>query len=82
MTIFVSHRLSSATVADKIIVLKDGEVVELGNHRELMANEGEYYTSLTTQQSICDNRQRRNTAHRQRQSSNRVDRNNGKIGNN
>ncbi len=49
MTIFVSHRLSSATVADKIIVLKDGEVVELGNHRELMANEGEYYTLFTTQ---------------------------------
>ncbi len=49
MTIFVSHRLSSATVADKIIVLKNGEVVELGSHGELMANKGEYYTLFTTQ---------------------------------
>lgn len=41
-TIFVSHRLSSATIADKIIVLNYGEVVEMGNHRELIKLNGKY----------------------------------------
>lgn len=48
-TVFVSHRLSSATTADKIIVLKEGSVVEMGTHLELMALEGDYYTLFTTQ---------------------------------
>ncbi len=48
-TIFVSHRLSSATTANKIIVLKNGQIVEMGNHRELMAKKGEYYTLFSTQ---------------------------------
>ena len=50
-TVFVSHRLSSATVANKIIVLKDGRIVEEGNHEELMALGGEYYTLFSTQAS-------------------------------
>ncbi len=48
-TIFVSHRLSSATSANKIIVLKYGEIVEIGDHRTLMAQGGEYYTLFSTQ---------------------------------
>ena len=36
LTIFVSHRLSSATVASKIIVLENGAIIEEGNHAELM----------------------------------------------
>lgn len=48
-TIFVSHRLSSATIADVIIVLKEGKLVEMGNHKELMANKGDYYTLFSTQ---------------------------------
>ena len=48
-TIFVSHRLSSATVASKILVLKDGELIETGNHSELMAKRGEYYELFSTQ---------------------------------
>ena len=48
-SIFVSHRLSSATTADKIIVLKDGRLIEEGTHAELMRAHGEYYTLFSTQ---------------------------------
>lgn len=48
-TIFVSHRLSSATTASKIIVLENGTVVEEGTHRDLMELHGKYYELFTTQ---------------------------------
>ncbi len=48
-TIFVSHRLSSATIADQIVVLENGQVVENGNHQELMAHGGKYYELFSTQ---------------------------------
>ena len=48
-TIFVSHRLSSATVANKIIVLEQGAVIEIGNHSELMKKHGVYYDLFSTQ---------------------------------
>lgn len=48
-TIFVSHRLSSATVANKIVVLEYGKIVEIGNHSELMKLRGKYYELFTTQ---------------------------------
>ena len=48
-TIFVSHRLSSATVASKIVVLEYGEVVEEGTHAELMEKRGKYYELFSTQ---------------------------------
>lgn len=48
-TIFVSHRLSSATVASLIVVLENGEVVECGNHKELMALGGKYCELFSTQ---------------------------------
>lgn len=48
-SIFVSHRLSSATTADNIIVLEYGEIIEEGNHKELMQKQGKYYELFTTQ---------------------------------
>ncbi|PRP93265.1 putative ABC transporter ATP-binding protein [Enhygromyxa salina] len=38
----IAHRLSTVRHADKIIVLADGEIAELGDHETLMANEGLY----------------------------------------
>lgn len=48
-TIFVSHRLSSATVATKIVVLEYGRLIEEGNHPTLMSRRGRYYELFSTQ---------------------------------
>ena len=48
-TIFVSHRLSSATTASKIVVLEYGRIIEEGNHFELMEKQGRYYELFSTQ---------------------------------
>ncbi|MDE5767520.1 MAG: ABC transporter ATP-binding protein/permease [Malacoplasma sp.] len=39
----IAHRLSTIRSADKIVVLKDGSVLETGNHKELMKKKGFYY---------------------------------------
>ncbi len=48
-TIFVSHRLSSATVASKIVVLEYGRVIEEGTHKELMSNHEKYFELFSVQ---------------------------------
>lgn len=41
--IVIAHRLGTIKNSDKIIVLKNGKVAEIGNHQQLMAKKGEYY---------------------------------------
>ncbi|MBQ1965960.1 MAG: ABC transporter ATP-binding protein [Clostridia bacterium] len=48
-TIFVSHRLSSATTADTVLVLENGRAEEMGHHDELMRRKGKYHHLFTTQ---------------------------------
>ena len=40
--ILISHRLSSITLADKILVLEDGHIIEQGTHRDLIEKNGRY----------------------------------------
>jgi ATP-binding cassette subfamily B protein len=50
-TVFISHRVSTVRDADQIAVLANGEIVELGNHDELIARNG-YYTELFNKQLL------------------------------
>jgi ATP-binding cassette, subfamily B, bacterial len=46
----IAHRLSTVRDADRIVVIKDGSIAEVGNHAELIAQTG-YYASLVTRQT-------------------------------
>lgn len=48
--IIVSHRIGICKNVDKIIVMKDGEIAEIGKHQELLDKRGEYYRLYTMQQ--------------------------------
>ena len=45
----IAHRLSTIKNADKIIVIENGEIIEQGNHEELLSLKGYYYNTLNTQ---------------------------------
>lgn len=49
--LYISHRLSSAVLSDRIIVIGDGRVLEQGSHDELMALGGKYNEMFTLQAS-------------------------------
>ncbi|MEN1970191.1 ABC transporter ATP-binding protein [Lentibacillus sp. N15] len=42
-TFIVAHRLATITHADRIVVIENGEIVEVGSHDELMQRQGSYY---------------------------------------
>jgi len=48
-TILISHRFSTVRHADRIAVIQDGKVAELGSHDELMDLRGRYWTMFTLQ---------------------------------
>ena len=41
-SIVVAHRLSTIAGLDKIVVLRDGKIIEMGSHKELLSKKGEY----------------------------------------
>ncbi|HEY8361670.1 MAG TPA: ABC transporter ATP-binding protein [Tissierellaceae bacterium] len=45
----IAHRLSTIRNADRILVIKDGKIIESGNHKELMKKKGYYYRLYTNQ---------------------------------
>ena len=51
-TIVIAHRLSTIQKADQILVIEDGEIVERGNHEELLARKDRYYNLYTHQARI------------------------------
>ena len=47
--LIIAHRLSTIQDADKIVVIDHGEILEIGNHYELLEKEGKYYELYMTQ---------------------------------
>ena len=54
----IAHRLSTIQEADKILVLKDGQIIEQGNHESLLDAKGFYYDLY---QSQFSNKNRENS---------------------
>lgn len=53
-TIIVSHRISTVSEADTILVLDKGEIIQMGNHKNLIKTEGLYKRIYEIQNSIND----------------------------
>ena len=53
-SVIIAHRLSTIRDADKIFVLEQGEVIEEGNHQQLMNHKGEYYRLVKAQFKVLE----------------------------
>lgn len=51
MTFFVSHRFSTVQLADRIVVLENSQIIEVGSHQELMTQNGLYAEMFNLQAS-------------------------------
>ena len=49
VSFIVAHRLSTIRDADVILVMRDGNIIEQGNHEELLAKKGFYYNLYNSQ---------------------------------
>jgi len=50
--ILISHRIAFARLASKIIIMKEGKIIESGTHNELLDKKGYYYDLFTSQQNL------------------------------
>jgi ATP-binding cassette subfamily B multidrug efflux pump len=48
-SLVVAHRLSTIVGSDLIVVMKDGKIIEMGNHQQLLAKQGFYYSLYSAQ---------------------------------
>ncbi len=53
-SVFISHRLASTKFSDRIILIEDGKIVEMGTHEELMKNNGRYAEMFEIQSSYYE----------------------------
>lgn len=51
-SIVIAHRLSTIIESDKIVVIKNGQILEMGNHKQLLKNKGYYYELYSSQFDI------------------------------
>jgi ATP-binding cassette subfamily B protein len=51
-TFAIAHRLATLRSANKLIVLKEGQIAEIGTHDELMQKQGEFYRLVQTYQEV------------------------------
>lgn len=47
--VIAAHRLSTISQADQIVVIKEGKIVEVGRHEQLLEKKGEYYELVNYQ---------------------------------
>lgn len=50
--ILISHRISFARLADRIVMMKEGKIIETGSHEELVLKKGYYYELFSSQQEL------------------------------
>ena len=48
----ISHRLGATRFADRVLVFKEGKIIEDGTHEELMANKGVYWKMYMSQLAL------------------------------
>lgn len=53
--IFISHRLASTRFSDRIVMIEDGKILEMGSHSELMEKQGAYASMYQVQSNYYQN---------------------------